>query len=98
QDRDEDTAAREAGGRDAVDDRAVSVPALVPKTRDEEANDGARALKGFKTMFTLRLRWYSWMSPPSRSWRSTVPTLGRSIAVADSGGCSASARWGRSRL
>jgi hypothetical protein len=48
--------------------------------------------EGFQNHVHAAARWYSWMSPPSRSWRSTVPTVGRSIAVADSGGCSASAR------
>ena len=42
--------------------------------------------EGFQNHVHAAARWYSWMSPPSRSWRSTVPTLGRSIAVADSGG------------
>ena len=55
-------------------------------------------LRGFKNVVQAAARWYSWMSPPRMSRRSILATIGRVTVVAGSGGCSASARWGRSRL
>jgi uncharacterized membrane protein len=54
-------------------------------------------LKGFKTRVHAAAR-YSWMSPPSRSWRSIVVATGGSPPLSASGGTSASALCGRSRL
>lgn len=56
-----------------------------------------RGLRGFKMLVHAAER-YSWMSPPSRFRRSTVSTVGGSVASLGTGVSSASPRCGRSRL
>jgi hypothetical protein len=55
-------------------------------------------VRGFKMPVHAAARWYSWISPPSRSRRLISPPLGGWSAFVGSGGSSASPRWGRSRL
>jgi transposase len=53
-------------------------------------------LRGSKMPVHAAARWYSWMSPPSRSRRLiSSPEV---VAVAGAGGSSASPGWGRSPL
>jgi transposase len=56
---------------------------------------GLRDGEGFQNPVHAAAR-YSWMSPPSRSWRSIFALAGRAAVFPASGGTSASARCGRS--
>jgi hypothetical protein len=49
-------------------------------------------LRGFKMSVHAAARWYSWISPPSRSRRLISPPLGGGSAFVESGESSASAR------
>ena len=75
--------------------RQVARPKLKPADR---ALLAAAALKGFKMAVHAAARWYSWMSPPSRSRRSIFSTVDEAAVSAGSGVSSASPRCGRARL
>jgi hypothetical protein len=91
-----------AGRQDFVLDRAREQRVLDLQVRDRmhrlRAPDGLGAVRGFKTRVHAAAK-YSWMSPPRRSWRSIVAgtAAGESGRIV-SGGTSASALCGRSRL
>ncbi len=65
-------------------------PTAAPHRCHREVSASARLTgpEGFQNAGSVHAaaRWHWWMSPPSRSWRSTVPTFGRGMVVADSGG------------
>jgi MFS family permease len=58
----------------------------------------ASTVRGFKMPVHAAARWYSWISPPSRSRRLISLPFGCGSAFVGSGGSSASPWWGRSRL
>jgi hypothetical protein len=91
---------REAGGQVICDTFLVEEVVNEPIT-DFDLPCGTiyeTSLRGFKMPVHAEARWYSWMSPPRRSRRPISPAMCGVAPLADSGGRSASARCGRSRL
>ena len=91
--------------------RSALLAQLVEHLHGKEGVDGSSPSEGFKKIPAKALflkgskmldhaaaRWYSWMSPPSRSRRLISPRLGGGSALVESGVSSASPRWGRSQL
>src|SRR6266566_7036984 len=57
-----------------------------------ELRNGLAAVRGFKMSVHAAARWYSWISPPSRSRRLMPPQVGGGWAFVESGESSASPR------
>jgi hypothetical protein len=56
------------------------------------AKEGSKTVRGFKMPVHAAARWYSWISPPSRSRRLISPSLGGGSAFVESGERSARPR------